>query len=131
LLGTYQQSNLRIEIDATADTLRDSLTKPDEIKAWLWPQPFQGDFQSTLTVGTRFSSLFGPLTLEHQVSELSPSHICLLLHGSIDGFHEWRWGDGWLQSRLEGVSLLPLSLAQTRGILRLRWYLSRKPAKPS
>ncbi|MEG4629803.1 hypothetical protein QUB56_09295 [Microcoleus sp. AR_TQ3_B6] len=55
-------------------------------------------------------------------------HNCLrlLLSQGIDGFHEWYGGDGWLQSRLEGVSLLALSLGQTASLLRLREFLAGK-----
>jgi hypothetical protein len=45
------------------------------------------------------------------------------LSQSIDGYHEWYWGDGWVQSRLEGISLLPLNLGQTLSLLRLREFL--------
>jgi hypothetical protein len=48
----------------------------------------------------------------------------LLLSQEIDGFHEWYWGDGWVQSWLEGVSLLALSLGQTASLLRLREFLA-------
>ncbi|MEG5215625.1 hypothetical protein QUB48_07680 [Microcoleus sp. ARI1-A5] len=41
-------------------------------------------------------------------------------------FHQWYWGDGWVQSRLEGVSLLPLNLGQTASLLRLREFLAGK-----
>ena len=47
----------------------------------------------------------------------------LLLSQGIDGYHEWYWGEGWVQSRLEGVSLLPLNLGQTLNLLRLRTFL--------
>jgi len=36
-----------------------------------------------------------------------------LLSQGIDGFHEWYWGEGWVQSRLEGVSILPLNLGRS------------------
>jgi len=44
-----------------------------------------------------------------------------LLSQGIDGFHEWYWGEGWVQSRLEGVSILP-NLGQTLNLLRLRQF---------
>jgi hypothetical protein len=50
----------------------------------------------------------------------------LLLSLGIDGFHEWYWGDGWVQSLLEGVSLLALNLEQTASLLRLRGFLAGK-----
>jgi hypothetical protein len=48
------------------------------------------------------------------------------LSQGIDGYHEWYWGDGWLQSRLEGISLLPLNLGQTLSLLKLRLFLSNQ-----
>jgi len=50
----------------------------------------------------------------------------LALSQGIDGYHEWYWGDGWLQSRLEGISLLPLNLGQTLSLLKLRLFLSNQ-----
>jgi hypothetical protein len=50
----------------------------------------------------------------------------LLLSQGIDGYHEWYWGDGWLQSRLEGISFLPLNLGQTLSLLKLRLFLSNQ-----
>jgi hypothetical protein len=60
----------------------------------------------------------------HDIAE----HNCLrlLLSLGIDGFHDWYWGDGWVQSRLEGVSLLALNLEQTASLLRLREFLAGK-----
>lgn len=54
----------------------------------------------------------------------SDNCLRLLLSEGIDGYHEWYWGDGWVQSRLEGISLLPLSLGQTFSLLRLRQFLT-------
>ena len=47
----------------------------------------------------------------------------MILKQGIDGYHEWLWGDGWVQSRLEGISLLPLNLGQTFSLLKLRLFL--------
>jgi len=59
---------------------------------------------------------------------LIPEYNCLrlLLSQEIDGFPQWYWGDGWLQSRLEGVSLLTLSLGPTASLLRLREFVAGK-----
>ncbi|MEL6246558.1 MAG: hypothetical protein AAFQ61_03680 [Cyanobacteria bacterium J06626_23] len=125
MFGTFQQSQLRIEVDAGAIAIRESLTYPDKMQQWLWPQQLSGNFKQTLIEGETFSSQVGPLTLlHHRVDLLTPSAIRFLLSGSIDGHHEWCWGDGWVQSRLEGISLLPINLAQTASLLRLRLFLN-------
>lgn len=125
MFGTYQSSTLRIEVEANADKIAQSLTEPDHLRQWLWPQQvkFSGNgtvdhrsFSSTsavkLSIGQSFESFLSfpwDLTkISHAVEQLTPTAIRLLLSGSVDGFHEWQWGDGWVQSRLEGVSLLPL-----------------------
>ncbi|MEO1401736.1 MAG: hypothetical protein AAFV72_10890 [Cyanobacteria bacterium J06635_1] len=130
MFGPYQQSNLRIEVDATADTIQNSLTLPDQLKQWLWPQNFSGDFTAKLTAGQIFDSHLGPITVHHTVEGVTPYSIRLLLHGGIDGFHEWHWGDGWVQSRIEGISTLPINLGQTASLLRLRWFLKRQSTGP-
>jgi hypothetical protein len=131
MFGTFQQSNLRIEVDATAATIRESLTNPELMRQWLWPQQFSPDFKAqALWQGQTFSSHLGLITITHHVDKLTSHGIRLVLHGGIDGFHEWCWGDGWVQSRIEGVSALPLNLAQTASLLRLRLFLSQ-PAQPS
>jgi hypothetical protein len=50
----------------------------------------------------------------------------LLLSRGIDGFHEWYWGEGWVQSRLEGISVIPLNLGQTINLMRLKEFLSHQ-----
>lgn len=51
----------------------------------------------------------------------------MVLSGGIDGFHEWYWGDRWVQSQLEGISALPINLGQSLVMLRLRQFLSQQP----
>jgi hypothetical protein len=136
MFGTYQHSNLRIEVNASADKVSKSLTEPDSLKKWLQPQDIRfsdGDRTAKslsasgstpkLFIGQTFESRLGPIKLNHQVEALSAFGVRFLLSGSIDGFHEWQWGDGWVQSRLEGVSLLPLNLTQTLSLSRLRAHL--------
>lgn len=123
MFGIYQQSNLRVEIDATMSQLHQSLTQSDRLRQWLWPQQFSENLKSPLEVGQSFSSYVGPIRIEHTVETLSDTSIRFLLHAGVDGFHEWYWGDGWVQSRLEGISTLPLNIAQTTSLLRLRLYL--------
>ncbi len=137
MFGTYQHSDLRIEIEASADKISESLTEPERLKQWLWPQQVkfangQGEVNnwsasstsvSKLSVGREFESALGLAKTGHWVEQISPYGVRFLLSGSIDGFHEWQWGDGWVQSRLEGVSLLPINLGQTLSLLRLKQYL--------
>lgn len=126
MFGIYQQSSLRIEIDATVDQLRQGLTQPDQLRQWLWPQQFSDSFKAPIQVGQSFSSYVGPIRIDHTISEYSDHAIRFLLHRGVDGFHEWHWGDGWVQSRLEGVSTLPLNIAQTTSLLRLQLFLAVK-----
>jgi hypothetical protein len=110
MLGNFQQSNLRIEVNASEQIIKDSLLESDRLKQWMWPQ--------------NFASLSGKLVeIDHTVDLVGDHSLRLLLSKGIDGFHEWHWGDGWLQSRLEGISILPLNLGQTLGLFRLRQYL--------
>ena len=135
MLGTYQQSNVRIEVAASAKQIAESLTQLENLRQWMQPQQIYGvklgASRTPLTVGQSFKSAVGLSPsiklefgrIEHQVELLAPNGIRFLLSGGIDGFHEWQWGDGWVQSRIEGISLLPLNLAQTGGLMRLRQFL--------
>ena len=136
MFGTYQSSSIRIEIEASADKISGSLTDIEQLRKWLWPQ--QIDVSETaagwskdsasvsrLSAGQEFESSLGPVKINHRVEALSPGGIRFVLSGGIDGFHEWQWGNGWVQSRLEGVSLLPLNLGQTASLIRIREYLTR------
>ncbi|MGB3291910.1 MAG: hypothetical protein WBB01_02835 [Phormidesmis sp.] len=139
MFGTYQHSNLRIEVAASADKINESLTEPERLKKWLWPQqlnlsvdgiPVNNWSASSnsvvkLSEGQEFESTLGPAKVGHKVEKLSAGGIRFVLSGSIDGFHEWQWGDGWVQSRLEGISLLPLNRGQTVSLFRLKQYLQQ------
>lgn len=126
MLGTFQQSNLRIEVDASEQQIRDSLLSPAQFRQWLAPQTFSAGLPEHLQKGTVFTSWIGPIAIRHQVDWLEPNGIRLLMSEGIDGFHQWYWGDGWVQSSLEGVSLLPLNLGQTLSFLRLRQFLAQQ-----
>jgi hypothetical protein len=128
MLGTFQQSNLRIEVEASEQQIRDSLLCPAQFRLWLAPQTFSAGIPERLQKGVRFTSWIGPIAIQHDVNLVEPNGLRLLMSQGIDGFHEWYWGDGWLQSSLEGVSLLPLNLGQTFGLLRLRQFLTQKSA---
>jgi hypothetical protein len=120
MLGNFQRSELRIEVPATASTIRDRLLSPTALKKWLFPQQMSFPSQDLLTVGTKYKASLGPLTVSYHVDRVNDSSVRLLLSGAIDGYHEWCWGEGWVQSRIEGISLLPLNLHQTTTLLRLR-----------
>ncbi|MBD2101554.1 hypothetical protein [Leptolyngbya sp. FACHB-261] len=124
MLGRFQQSHLRIEINASEETLSRCLLKPATFSQWLWPQQFSPDLPETLTAGVMFTDWLGPVAVQHRVEAAQTGRLLLTLWQGIDGFHEWRWGEGWVQSRLEGISLLPLNLGQTLSLARLRQYLA-------
>lgn len=125
MLGNFQHSNLRIEVNASEEEIRDSLLESDRLKKWMWPQNF-ASLSGTLTPGDTFVSSLALVEIEHRVERVEDNCLCLLLSKGIDGFHQWHWGDGWLQSRLEGISALPLNLGQTISLFQLRQYLSAK-----
>ena len=123
MLGNFQQSNLRIEVNASEKAIKDSLLEGERLKQWMWPQNF-ASLSGTLSPGDTFVSSLGPIEIEHKVEMVDEQSLRLLLSKGIDGFHEWHWGDGWLQSRIEGISVLPLNLGQTFSLFRLRQYLA-------
>ncbi len=124
MLGTYQQSKLRIEVEAGEAAIADSLSRPAQLQKWLLLGRFDSNLPQEIYPGLTFTSWVGPIAIQHQVEVAQPNCLRLLLSGGIDGFHEWYWGEGWVQSRLEGVSLLPLSLGQTLSLLRLKEFLA-------
>jgi hypothetical protein len=126
MLGNYQQSQLRVEIEASADKIRDSLLHPEQLQKWLLGQRFAPGMPEELHAGFQFTSWTGPVPIHHQVQVAKPNCLRLLLSGGIDGFHEWYWGEGWVQSHLEGVSILPLNLGQTLNLLSLRQFLANQ-----
>jgi hypothetical protein len=123
MLGIFQQSELRIEIAAPANIIGNSLLHPAQMEKWLLGKVSPTKMPEELTSGDRFTSWAGPIPIHHQVDVAKSNCLRLLLSGGIDGFHEWYWGEGWLQSRLEGITILPLNLAQTLSLLRLRQFL--------
>ena len=123
MLGNFQRSELRIEVPATPSTIRNRLLSPLALKKWLFPQQMSFSSQDLLTVGTKFETSFGSLVVGSQVERVDSQCLRLLLSQAVDGYHEWYWGEGWVQSRLEGMSLLPLNLYQTATLLRLRQSL--------
>ncbi|MEM1308929.1 MAG: hypothetical protein AAGF98_05395 [Cyanobacteria bacterium P01_H01_bin.153] len=124
MFGTFQQTTLRVEVDAPATIIRDSLLQPRQFTQWLWPQTFSVGLPDVLEAGTVFTSYLGPVKVQHQVTDLTPQSIRFLLWEGVDGFHEWCWGDGWVQSRIEGISLLPINLGQSLNLMRLQRFLA-------
>ena len=129
MLGNFQQSNLRIELDTNPQIIRDSLLETDKLKNWIFPQTLPSEVPETLKLGCEFTSKLGFIEINHQVELLEDNCLRFLLSKGIDGYHEWCWGNGWIQSRLEGISLLPLNLAQTFSLLKLRQYLISQATK--
>lgn len=131
MLGTFQHSRLRIEVNASTERIRDSLLQPTLFQQWLWPQQFSHDLPMVLTSDTVFTVWMGPIAIQHEVDEVSDRHLRLILSQGIDGFHEWHWGDGWIQACLEGVSMLPLNAGQTVALFRLKQFLEAGQETPS
>lgn len=123
MFGTFQHSSLRIEIPATEQALRQGLLHTASLQKWLFPQQLSTGLPEELTEGLVFTSRLGPIAIQHKVDQLESNTLRLLLSQGIDGFHEWHWGEGWVQSRIEGISLLPLNLGQTLSLLSLRQFL--------
>jgi hypothetical protein len=123
MLGTFQQSHLRIEVNASAADIQRCLFQTAKLRQWLWPQELAAGLPERLSPGLTFTSQLGPIVVLHYVDVASSNSLRLLLSRGIDGFHEWYWGEGWVQSRLEGVSILPLKLGQTWSLLQLRGIL--------
>lgn len=117
MFGEFQQSTVRIQVAADAPTLRRCLTEFVLIRKWAWAQSFPGSLPEQMHEGLEFDSYFGPVRLGHRVAELSDTTLELVLWGGVDGRSRWYWGDGWVQSTVEGVSLIPLGLGQT-GLLK-------------
>lgn len=124
MLGTFQQSQIRIEIKASVNAIHDSLLRPPQLQKWLLGQSFAPGMPETLETGFYFTTSTGLVQIHHHVDVVKPNCLRLLLSNGIDGFHEWYWGEGWVQSRLEGVSILPLKLGQTLSLLSLRQFLA-------
>jgi hypothetical protein len=124
MFGTFQDSAIRLEVAAAAADIEKSLVQPQQFRQWLWPQSISPGLPERLERGLSFTSHLGGVTLHHQVDQISDHSLRLLVAGAIDGFHEWQWGSGWVQSRLEGISILPLNLAHTAQLWRLQQFLA-------
>lgn len=126
MFGTFQQSKLRLEVSASTSTIRESLLDTSKLSQWLFPQRLSTGLPEKLQTGTVFTSWLGCIPVQHQVIRASDNCLRLLLSQGIDGYHEWYWGEGWVQSSLAGISLLPLNLGQVATLYRLRQFLSSR-----
>lgn len=126
MFGTFQQTTLRVEVDAKAAVIRDSLLQPRQFEKWLWPLTFSEGLPDVLQLGTVFTTYLGPVKIQHQVTDISTQSVRFLVWEGVDGFHEWYWGNEWVQSRLEGISVLPLNLAQSLNLWRLKQFLEQQ-----
>lgn len=125
MFGSYQKSHLRLEIEASETKIRESLLYPAQFKRWLWMQRFSNGMPERLTSDLEFTSWFGAIAICHHVAHVDQHSSYMLLSRGIDGFHQWSWGDGWIQSCLEGVTLLPLNLVNSVGLLQLKQFLAQ------
>ncbi len=126
MLGTFQQSQLRVEVDASAKAIADLLLVPENWSTWLLPRQLYNSLPDTLTPGVIYTLGQGAIAVNHEVQSVSDHTLRLILSGGVDGYHEWKWGDGWVQVRLEGISILPLKLSQTLTLERLRLAASQR-----
>ncbi len=109
MLGSFQHSTLRLEIDASTETLDRCLTETGLLRQWLWPQQLEEGIPERLEQGVMFESSLGPIRIGHRVERRAEGQLQVSLWGAMDGISEWAWGNGWAQLRVEAVSLLPLS----------------------
>lgn len=123
MLGKFQQSHIRIEVEADSKKIKSSLLQVSKLRQWLWSQQLATNLSDTLYTGLSFTSWAGLVSIQHQVQIADDHCLRMLLSQGIDGYHEWYWGDGWIQSRLEGISLLPLNLGQTLSLFSLKQFL--------
>ena len=130
MLGTFQSSTIRIEVEASSSTLRRCLTDVELLQQWIWPQQLQGSLPARLELGSTFAAQWGPVAILHQVETLLPERLRLLMWGGADGYCDWRWGNGWVQLRVEAVSLLPLGLGQLLMLRRLQQFAQSREQRP-
>ena len=126
MLGSFQKSHLRIEVEASEKILLESLLNTKKLSQWFWISRFEPGLPEKLSSGLTFRSWVGLVEIGNQVEIANDNCLRLLLSKGIDGYQEWYWGEGWVQSRLEGISLLPLNLGQTLSLLSLRQFVRKQ-----
>jgi len=125
MLGTFQQTHLRIEIEAPGNRIRDSLLRPEQMQKWLPFVQLSPGLPEEFYPGFSYTTKVGLISIQHDVEIANETCLRILLSQGIDGYHEWHWGDGWVQSCLEGISILPLNLSQTASLMSLRQFLEQ------
>ena len=60
MLGNFQQSNLRIELEASETAIRDSLLRPSQLQQWMWPQQLSSGLPEEFSQGLTFTSWLAP-----------------------------------------------------------------------
>ena len=75
MLGNFQQSQLRIELEASQNTIRDSLLNTDQLRKWMWPQNLSADLPEKLSAGLVFTSKLGLLANKINVSKYD-DYLC-------------------------------------------------------
>jgi hypothetical protein len=131
MLGTLQSSTIRIAVEASSSTLQRCLTEVELLQQWIWPQQLQGSLPPKLEQGSTFAAQWGPVSILHQVEILLPQRLRLVMWGGADGYCDWRWGNGWVQLRVEAVSLLPLGLGQLLMLRQLQQFAQSQERRPS
>jgi hypothetical protein len=129
MFGKFQQSEIRIEVNASAKIIRDSLTKKENLIKWLPQLSLNNEIPEELTPGVKFTNWVGLIPVKHEVQFCNAQCLRFILGQGIDGYHEWYWGENWVQSRLEGVTFLPLNLGQTFTLLSLRDFVNCQSQK--
>ncbi len=124
MLGTFQQSQLRIELSASTPKISQALLGTVHLRHWLFPQVILDELPPELYPGLVFTSWLGPIPIEHRVETVSTNSVSFVLSRAVDGVHDWHWGESWIQSRLEGISGMPLRLGNAASLLRLKTYLA-------
>jgi len=67
MLGSYQKSQLRIEIDASQQAISESLLHPMQLGKWLPSGNFpSGTMPEELYSGFEFTTRIGPLSIHHK-----------------------------------------------------------------
>ncbi|BAQ61220.1 hypothetical protein GM3708_1626 [Geminocystis sp. NIES-3708] len=126
MLGKFQKSELRIEVKATEKFIGDCLLDINKLKKWFFPLKFDHHSSEKLSQDDSFNFYLGVIEIKNKVDVIDSNYVRIILSGGIDGYQEWCWGDGWIQSRLEGISMLPLNLGQTLNLLRLKSFVINK-----
>jgi hypothetical protein len=125
VFGVLQTATHRFTIAVPAAVIHEHLTKVDLIREWAWPQQYPTAV-GRLTAGLEFTSYLGPVAIGHRVTVCEPGCLDMVLWGAVDGFSQWRWGDGWVAQTCAGVSVIPLEIGQYQLLHQLEQYLTTK-----